>query len=72
MTRFLPVTIAHPAGTMKLAPPVVTRCVSAVNCSGADRASAAGAAAWNPEPYATLSVKGTANKVRRAIRRIIM
>jgi len=30
---------------MKLAPAAVTRCVSAVNCSGADLASTAGAAA---------------------------
>ena len=45
MTRFFPVTTDQPAGTMKLAPAPVTRCVSAVNCSGADLASTAGAAA---------------------------
>jgi hypothetical protein len=41
MTRFLPVTIDHPEGTVKVAPPGVTRVVSAATRSGADLASAA-------------------------------
>ena len=50
MTIFLPVMIDQPAGTVKLAPAAVTRGVSAVNCSGADLASAAGAAVCIAEP----------------------
>src|SRR5271163_1856974 len=36
MTRSFPVTIDQPAGTVKVAPPGVTRGVSAATCSGAD------------------------------------
>jgi len=40
MTRFFPLTIDQPEGTMKVAPPGVTRGVSAATRSGADLASA--------------------------------
>src|SRR5580658_3335434 len=35
-TRFVPLAIDQPAGTVNLAPPGVRRCVSAATCSGAD------------------------------------
>lgn len=40
MTRFLPVTIDQPEGTVKVAPPGVTLGVSIANRSGADFAGA--------------------------------
>jgi len=73
MTTFLPVTIDQPAGTMKLAPAAVTRCVSAFNCSGADLASAAGAAACIIGANGVLWVSvGIARTARTAKRRIVM
>ncbi|HYL16269.1 MAG TPA: hypothetical protein VEV41_24765 [Terriglobales bacterium] len=41
MTRFFPVSIDHQEGTVKIAPPGVTRGVSAATRSGADLASTA-------------------------------
>src|SRR5438270_13770631 len=58
---------------MKLAPPAVTREVSVVNCSGADLASAAGAAACIMEAKIVLCVRvANARRTRRAIRRVVM
>src|SRR5712692_11966387 len=74
ITRFLPVAIDHPVGTVKVAPAGVTRGVSAANRSGADLVSAwvdaedvGPAAAPNAR---VASVK--ANRTNRAVRRIDM
>src|SRR5258707_1263369 len=72
MTTFLSVTFDQPTGTMKLAPAAVTCCVSAVNCSGADLASA-GAAACIIGANGVLWVSvGIARTARTAKRRIVM
>jgi hypothetical protein len=66
MTRFLPATIDQPEGTVKVAPPGVTRGVSTVSRSGADLASAACGDAGGLEADVALCVKVV--NTRRATR----
>src|SRR5580692_11228145 len=62
-TRFFPLVIAQPAGTVNLFPPGVRRCVSAANRSGAD--SPAGD--WSVDFEPDLAVALDRQKVRSAM-----
>src|SRR5262249_26060213 len=72
ITRLFPDAIDHPVGTVKVAPPGVTRGVSAARRSGADLASpCACGAAWTAEYAANACTNAvTITTVNRAMRRM--
>ena len=66
ITRSLPVTIDQPEGTVKVAPPGVTRGVSATTSSGADLVSAACGDTGRTE--ASVALCATGLNARKTIR----